>query len=228
MPDTDDAVAPGRRRGTRGPAQNQDVSAAIEKAAFDELAEAGWSRLTMDAVAKRAGVGKAALYRRWTSKEAMLLDLVTRLVRREVPEAPDTGTLSGDVRGFLDLTTDQTTDPRVVRTAADLLGESARNPALAESLRIAVLAPRRESAAAILRRAVDRGELPTGIDRELGTDLLISPLLLRLLIPGAPPADEAYLDTLTVVIVAGLTAATQPPDGQNAEPAPIPRRAERA
>ncbi|MFE2385749.1 TetR/AcrR family transcriptional regulator, partial [Streptomyces misionensis] len=144
----DDALAPGRRRGTRGPAQDETVSAAIEAAAFDELAAAGWRRLAMDAVARRAGVGKAALYRRWESKEAMLLDLVARLVRREVPEVPDTGTLAGDVRGFLDLTVAQTADPRVVRIAVDLLGESVRNPALAESLRLAVLAPRREAAAA--------------------------------------------------------------------------------
>ncbi|MET9173424.1 TetR/AcrR family transcriptional regulator [Streptomyces misionensis] len=203
----DDVLAPGRRRGTRGPAQDETVSAAIEAAAFDELAAAGWRRLAMDAVARRAGVGKAALYRRWESKEAMLLDLVARLVRREVPEVPDTGTLAGDVRGFLDLTVAQTADPRVVRIAVDLLGESVRNPALAESLRLAVLAPRREAAAAMLRRAVGRGELPVGLDPELGTDLLISPLLLRLLLPGAPPVDEVYLDTLTTVIVAGLTSA---------------------
>ncbi|MEU2376247.1 MULTISPECIES: TetR/AcrR family transcriptional regulator [Streptomyces] len=211
----DDALAPGRRRGTRGPAQDETVSAAIEAAAFDELAAAGWRRLAMDAVARRAGVGKAALYRRWESKEAMLLDLVARLVRREVPEVPDTGTLAGDVRGFLDLTVAQTADPRVVRIAVDLLGESVRNPALAESLRLAVLAPRREAAAAMLRRAVGRGELPVGLDPELGTDLLISPLLLRLLLPGAPPVDEVYLDTLTTVIVAGLTsAAPKDADGE--------------
>ncbi|MFF3195612.1 TetR/AcrR family transcriptional regulator [Streptomyces misionensis] len=211
----DDALAPGRRRGTRGPAQDETVSAAIEAAAFDELAAAGWRRLAMDAVARRAGVGKAALYRRWESKEAMLLDLVARLVRREVPEVPDTGTLAGDVRGFLDLTVAQTADPRVVRIAVDLLGESVRNPALAESLRLAVLAPRREAAAAMLRRAVGRGELPVGLDPELGTDLLISPLLLRLLLPGAPPVDEVYLDTLTTVIVAGLTSAA--PKGADGE-----------
>ncbi|MET8612342.1 TetR/AcrR family transcriptional regulator [Streptomyces misionensis] len=211
----DDALAPGRRRGTRGPAQDETVSAAIEAAAFDELAAAGWRRLAMDAVARRAGVGKAALYRRWESKEAMLLDLVARLVRREVPEVPDTGTLAGDVRGFLDLTVAQTADPRVVRIAVDLLGESVRNPALAESLRLAVLAPRREAAAAMLRRAVGRGELPVGLDPELGTDLLISPLLLRLLLPGAPPVDEVYLDTLTTVIVAGLaSAAPKDVDGE--------------
>ncbi|MEU2353933.1 TetR/AcrR family transcriptional regulator [Streptomyces misionensis] len=211
----DDALARGRRRGTRGPAQDETVSAAIEAAAFDELAAAGWRRLAMDAVARRAGVGKAALYRRWESKEAMLLDLVARLVRREVPEVPDTGTLAGDVRGFLDLTVTQTADPRVVRIAVDLLGESVRNPALAESLRLAVLAPRREAAAAMLRRAVGRGELPVGLDSELGTDLLISPLLLRLLLPGAPPVDDVYLDTLTTVIVAGLTsAAPKDADGE--------------
>ncbi|CAK7285965.1 TetR/AcrR family transcriptional regulator [Streptomyces misionensis] len=213
----DDALAPGRRRGTRGPAQDETVSAAIEAAAFDELAAAGWRRLAMDAVARRAGVGKAALYRRWESKEAMLVDLVARLVRREVPEVPDTGTLAGDVRGFLDLTVAQTADPRVVRIAVDLLGESVRNPALAESLRLAVLAPRREAAATMLRRAMGRGELPAGLDPELGTDLLISPLLLRLLLPGAPPVDDVYLDTLTTVIVAGLTAAA-PKDADGERP----------
>ncbi|HEY3506231.1 MAG TPA: TetR/AcrR family transcriptional regulator [Actinocatenispora sp.] len=209
MPDRDDdALAPGRRRGTRGPAQDEAVSAAIAGAAFDELAAAGWHRLAMDAVAKRAGVGKAALYRRWTSKEAMLLDLVARLVRQALPEVPDTGTLAGDVRGFLDLTVTQTADPRVVRIGADLVAESVRNPALAESLRVAVLAPRRDAGATILRRAVDRGELPAGLDRDLGTDLLFSPLLPRLLNPGAPPVDAAYLDMLTAVIVTGLGAAT--------------------
>ncbi|WP_203664620.1 TetR/AcrR family transcriptional regulator [Actinocatenispora rupis] len=212
MPDRDDdALAPGRRRGTRGPTLDGGVSAAIETAAFDELAAAGWRRLAMDAVARRAGVGKAALYRRWTSKEAMLLDLVARLVRRALPDVPDTGTLPGDVRGFLDLTVAQTSDPRVVRIAADLLGESVRNPALAESLRVAVLAPRREAGEAILRRAVDRGELPAALDRDLGTDLLFAPLLPRLLNPGAPPVDATYLDTLTAVIVTGLTAATRSP-----------------
>ncbi|MFE2387047.1 TetR/AcrR family transcriptional regulator C-terminal ligand-binding domain-containing protein, partial [Streptomyces misionensis] len=68
---------------------------------------------------------------------------------------------------------------------------------------------------AMLRRAVGRGELPVGLDPELGTDLLISPLLLRLLLPGAPPVDEVYLDTLTTVIVAGLaSAAPKDADGE--------------
>jgi AcrR family transcriptional regulator len=196
------------RRGSRGPALRESVTAAIAAAAFDELAGSGWTRLTMDAVARRAGVGKAAVYRRWPSKEAMLLDLIKDLVNRHLPDVPDTGELRSDVRAFLDLTVRQGRDSRVLHIGIDLLAESLRNPALAAALREAVAIPRRRAAGAILRRAVDRGELPVSLDHGLATDLLFSPLLLRLAITS-DPVDEPFLDRMTGSLVAAMAAARQ-------------------
>ena len=81
----------------------ESVTAAITSAMFDQLAEVGYARMSMDAVARRAGVGKAALYRRWPCKQAMLIDLVEASILRNLPEVPDTGSLAGDVRRFLDV-----------------------------------------------------------------------------------------------------------------------------
>jgi AcrR family transcriptional regulator len=183
----------------------ESVTAAITSAMFDQLAEIGYARMSMDAVARRAGVGKAAVYRRWPSKQAMLIDLVQVAVLRNLPEAPDTGSLAGDVRGFLDVIVEQAADPRIRRIALDVLVETTRTPELASALQDVVDKPRRTAAATVLTRAIDRGELSADVDLELGLDLLISPLLMRLL-RNADQVDDAYLTRLTKVIVAGLDA----------------------
>ncbi|WP_435154453.1 TetR/AcrR family transcriptional regulator [Amycolatopsis sacchari] len=182
----------------------ESVTAAITRAMFDQLAEIGYARMTMDAVARRAGVGKAAVYRRWPSKQAMLIDLVGAAVLRNLPEVPDTGSLAGDVRAFLDVIVEQA-DPRTRRIALDVLVETTRTPELAAALHDVVDRPRRTAAATVLTRAVDRGELPADLDLELGLDVLVSPLLLRLL-RSTEQVDNVYLTRLTKVIVTGLNA----------------------
>jgi AcrR family transcriptional regulator len=184
----------------------ESVTAAITSAMFDQLAEIGYARMSMDAVARRAGVGKAAVYRRWSSKQAMLIDLVGASILQHLPEVPDTGSLAGDVRGFLDVIVEQLADPRVKRIALDVLVETTRVPELATALHDVVEKPRRTTAAAILTRAVERGELSADIDRDVGLDLLVSPLLLRLLRTDEQ-MDDAYLSRLAGAIVAGLKTA---------------------
>jgi AcrR family transcriptional regulator len=183
----------------------ESVTAAITGAMFDQLAEIGYARMSMDAVARRAGVGKAAVYRRWPSKQAMLIDLVEAAILRNLPEVPDTGSLAGDVRGFLDVIVAQAADPRIRRIALDVLVETTRTPELATALQDVVDKPRRTAAATVLTRAIDRGELAADVDLELGLDLLISPLLIRLF-RTAEQVGDAYLARLTKVIVAGLGA----------------------
>ena len=78
-----------------------DVTAAIETAFFEELARVGYGRLSIDAVAKRAGVGKAAVYRRWRSKQDLTVALVAKFAVAAI-DVPDTGTLTGDLRQYLD------------------------------------------------------------------------------------------------------------------------------
>lgn len=183
----------------------ESVTHAISAAMFHELGETGYARMSVDAVARRAGVGKAAVYRRWPSKQAMLIDLVGDAVRRHTPSIPDTGSLRGDVRAFLDVNVAQARHPRVGLIVLDMLAETARNAELATALRDAAAPPRRALADTVLRRAVDRGELAGDVDHELGIDLLISPLLFRVLITGDAVTDE-YLIRLTDMIVGGLRA----------------------
>jgi AcrR family transcriptional regulator len=194
------------RPASGGAVLRQRVTDAIAEAAFAELAEAGYARMSMEAVARRAGVGKAALYRRWPSKLAMVTELIRTRVIEELPLPPATGALRADLRGLLGTFRDQLANPLIARIAPGLLAEASHDGALAEVIYAEAAAPRRAAARAILQGAIDRGELPAGLDLELGTDLLIAPLAFRALVMRGRSDDE-YLETLTRATEAALKAA---------------------
>lgn len=194
----------GDERGGAG--LRQGVTDAIVAATFTELAETGYARMSMDAVARRAGVGKAALYRRWKSKKAMLADLIGHAVRSGLPPTPDTGALHTDLREMFGNFRAQLSNPLVARIGPGLFDEASRDDTLGVALHDQVAKPRRAAALTVLRAAIDRGELPADLDVELGMDLLIAPLAFRLLIMRGP-VDDAYLETLTNSIEAALRAA---------------------
>ena len=83
-----------------GPKLQLEVTEAITDAFFEELADVGYGRLSIDAVARRAGVGKAAIYRRWKSKLDLTVALISDVAVRAI-DVPDTGTLLDDVREYL-------------------------------------------------------------------------------------------------------------------------------
>jgi AcrR family transcriptional regulator len=155
-------------------------------------------------VAKRAGVGKTAIYRRWPSKQAMVVDLVaSAAVGALVP--PDTGTLHGDVRGFLAEAERALRHPLVARIVPDLIAEATRNPELRAVLLTAVRDPRRASAASLVHRAAERGELPADVDVERALDCLAGPLYFRLCVIRTP-TETGYLDRLADQVVAAMAA----------------------
>ncbi|MFE2377549.1 TetR/AcrR family transcriptional regulator [Streptomyces sp. NPDC059398] len=197
------------RRATGGAALRQQVTEAITDATFDELAETGYERMSMEAIARRAGVGKAALYRRWGSKEEMLTELVREAVEHALPPTPATGALRTDLREFLGTLRNQLADPVVSGIGPGLLAESRRVSTLADVVHTSVAAPRRAAVHTMLQTAIGRGELPASLDLELAADLLIAPLGFRMLIMDGDSGD-AYLDTLTRVIEAGLKEAVRP------------------
>ncbi|GAA2014443.1 TetR/AcrR family transcriptional regulator [Nocardiopsis rhodophaea] len=184
----------------------ESVTATIRCAVFEELAETGCARMSMDAVARRAGVGKAALYRRWASKDQMLIDLVSTAARDELPAPADTGSLRGDVASLVAESVGILDRPQIRRILLDLLAEAGHNPALSEAVRSAIAAPLRATLDAILDRAVTRGELPPDLDRALATDLLGAPLFFRLLAADTP-VDAGYRTRLTRSLLAALTVA---------------------
>ncbi|WP_328644658.1 TetR/AcrR family transcriptional regulator [Amycolatopsis sp. NBC_00348] len=181
-----------------------EVTQAITDAVLHELAEQGYGRLSMEAVAKRAGVGKSALYRRWTSKHEMITAVVAEFsVSRAVLE--DTGSLRGDLRVTLQAMIDWLTHPVFSRILPDLIAEGARNPEMAESARTSIGGPRRDRAEVMLRRAMDRGELPADLDVEMGMDVLGAPIYWRMVVRRAP-VEPDYLDRLVEYVLRALGA----------------------
>jgi AcrR family transcriptional regulator len=187
-----------------GPILQHAVTEAITSAFFEELAAVGYERLSLVAVAKRAGSGKAAIYRRWPSKEAMTIDLVVQ-VSVAAADTPDTSTLRGDVLAYLTVTDAALRHPLASRIVPDLLAACAHHPNLAKAMREDVGRVRRHKVAEILHRAIDRGELPADTDLELGLDFLAGPIYWGIVILRSP-ADPARLERLADKLVAALAA----------------------
>lgn len=178
------------------------VTEALTVAFFREWAERGYGSISLEAVAKRAGVGKAALYRRWSSKHDMAVELV-RTVGLKLNPIPDSGTLFEDLREFLLSLRQVVRHPLIRRILPDLFAEMARNSPMSSEIRKTMTRERRDRAEAIIDRAIARGELPEDTDRDLALDALGSILYWRVIVTGGR-SDRAEIDKIARFIAAGL------------------------
>ncbi|HEY0578025.1 MAG TPA: TetR/AcrR family transcriptional regulator [Pseudonocardia sp.] len=194
---------PGTKRAPTGAAVlRSDLTDSIVEAALDEMAEKGYQGLSMDAVARRAGVGKSALYRRWPSKQDMAVSIVAQLGVPAV-EVADTGSFRGDVRALLDSILRWFQDRRLGPIFTDLIGVARTNVALGDALTEYVGEPRRRRGSVILDRAIERGEIPADTDRELVMDLLAAPVFWRLHARREAITPQ-YLDSVTDFLIRAL------------------------
>ena len=187
-----------------------DVTEAIRHAFFAELAQRGYGRLSIEAVARRAAVGKPAIYRRWRSKQDMAVALISEVAWAHL-DMPDTGSLLGDVIAFLRAEYEALADPLAKAVIPDLLSEANRNPTLEAALLLAVRDPRRTRAAAIIRRAIERGEVAGTLNTDLALDVLAGPLYWRLAVVHQPVGD-AELVQLAEMIMGAFTYVSALPD----------------
>jgi AcrR family transcriptional regulator len=176
---------------------------ALLEAALAELEQNGYAGLTTAAVAKRAGVSTATLYRRWTSKDDLLVGTVIAWAQELVPET-DTGTLAGDLAALLHDKA-QTLDGPGGRLLRALMGEAAHNDALAEVLTRAFIVPVQDRITALLERAVDRGEIPPVDDPALVGDLVMGPMVSRAFLTRAT-STSALADRLLPYLLRALGA----------------------
>jgi AcrR family transcriptional regulator len=191
-----------RRTPTGAAVLQPEITSAITDAVLDELAERGYARLSMESVAKRAGVGKSALYRRWASKQEMAISAIAEFSVEQAP-TPNTGSLTGDIRQSLEAVAQWLSHPRFSRILPDLVAEMGRNPGLSGTVEGMIGQPRRERGVVILQRAIERGELDPSTDLELALDLLAAPIYWRLLV-RAGHVESGYLDKLTVLVSRAL------------------------
>jgi AcrR family transcriptional regulator len=187
-----------------------DVTEAIRHAFFAELAQCGYGRLSIEAVARRAAIGKPAIYRRWRSKQDMAVALISEIAWAHL-DMPDTGSLEGDVIAFLRAEYAVLTDPLAKAIIPDLLSEANRNPALEAALLRAVRDPRRTRAAAIIRRAIERGEVADTLNPDLALDVLAGPLYWRLAVVHQPINGDEELVQLAHMLMGAFTCLSELP-----------------
>lgn len=172
-----------RHRKVAGAAVLQpSVTAALHRALFEEWAETGYASLRMERIAARAGVGKAALYRRWKTKRDLAYEAVGATAFSITP-VPDTGTLEGDVHAIIRTFSIVLRHRLVRRILPDLHAERARSGEL-DDLLDRVTRERRAQATVVLERAIKRGELPAAIDQKLALDMLLAPLYWSIIVQG--------------------------------------------
>ena len=186
------AAPGGDPRGGRPLDRSRDV--VIRAAVLQVLAEQGCRGLSIDAVARAAGVGKATIYRRWSSKEDLLVDVVEAMCVDSLV-IPDTGTLRDDLVQLLRSLADVLTGPGGDANRA-LLGALPEQPALAEAYRRGPLSQWAGAFSAAFQRAARRGQSPPGAGRSLAAEAGPAILIERWLL-GDPRMDD---DAITAVV----------------------------
>lgn len=150
----------------------------ITEAVLGELADVGYGQLSMDGVARRAKAGKSALYRRWPSKQAMILDAVSDVSVPAVEVAE-----SHDLRAVVELIVESIdtwlSGERERRILPDLIAEALRNPELDEALTERIGVMRRGYWREVLERRIESGEVDPNADIDYALDLLAAPLFWR-------------------------------------------------
>ena len=164
------------------------------------VAELGYDRLTMDAVATAAKASKATLYRRWSTKADLVVDAISRAKGCPLPEDVDTGSLRGDLvsmscgdGGF--------TDEMPMSVIAGLVTALHRDPDLQKAFQERFLAPRMQVTRKVYERAVGRGEIGPGVDVELLSVTLPALIVHHAYILGVAPTDDLILRVIDNVIL---------------------------
>jgi AcrR family transcriptional regulator len=179
--------------------RSEDARLAVLHAADDLLVEHGFARLTVEAIAQRAGVAKQTIYRWWPSKTDILLDAFLTDAAEELTP-PDTGDLVTDLRAHLSALARFLTTSDAGAVYRALTAESLHDPRLAARLRSEYLSAQRARDRLPLERAVARGDLPASTDLDTTTDHLVGPLYYRALITGEeipPPYIEGLLASVS-------------------------------
>ena len=183
-----------------GGARSED---AILRAALDLVAEHGVSGVTVDAVAARAGVGKATIYRHWGSRARLVHAAISCM--KDPIEEPDSGSLSADLTALVLQIVKYLNQEDTARVLPSLLDAAIRDSELAE-LRLETIRSRRAAFERVAQRAIDRGELSRDVDVQLMIDLVVAPFFYRKLMAfgdvraaDVEPVVDAVLRAFTAV-----------------------------
>lgn len=185
--------------------------ARILAATVEELTERGWTGMTIEGVAARAGVGKATIYRHFEDRAALVADAIEDHLQEVA--VPDTGDLRGDLLGIMRDLVARSRAPEA--SLFTVLVDAAERDAELAAHRHAFVRARRRPLVCVLQAGIARGELSPDADLELLADLLAAPLFYRRFVSRTPVDDR----TATAIVDAVLVHATSrgaAPDGDRA------------
>ncbi len=184
-----------------GRPRNEATRRAILAAASDLLETGGLGAVTMEAVARRAGVGKPTLYRSWANREALMMAAVMAGAQ-PVTVVRETGSVRADLKRHLRRVADVFATPRG-RQAAQMVASSDPDSELAKAFRTQVMLQSRDEGRALLGRAITAGEARADAIVEITLDLLYGPVYYRLLV-GHAPIDGTFSDQLVDAVFSGI------------------------
>ncbi|SDF44373.1 transcriptional regulator, TetR family [Lentzea fradiae] len=195
------------RRALYGAAVLQpEVTAAIVSAVLAELVERGYARLSMEGVAKRAATSKNALYRRWPTKQDMVLAVLAD-IGVPMSDVAETGDLRRDLRAAAESMAAWLAAEPYSKIIPDLIAEAQRTPALAEAISTTIAAPRRAHLRSLVAGAISRGDLPTDTDVEMAQDIVAALIYWRMVVRQAPTEPD-FIDRVTDTALRALGATT--------------------
>jgi AcrR family transcriptional regulator len=177
------------------------VRAAAIEATLAELIESGYAALSLERIARRAGVNKTTLYRRWGTREELVLDAMLERAGERI-SVPDTGSLREDLYEFAHTAAANAASPEVAAMARAVAAQAPHDSKLAAANR-RFWTDRLALDAVIIERAIERGEVAAGTDPAQVIESVVGPIHLRLLLTGEP-VDRAFLRQVVNTVVDGL------------------------
>jgi AcrR family transcriptional regulator len=170
---------------TPGRPRSAESHQAMLQATLELLAEMGFDKMSIEAIAARAGIGKTTIYRRYSGKEELVADAIESL-RQEIV-IPDTGQLSNDLDALIESAAQISLNALGRQTVAMIISSAASNSQFAQIYWIKYLQPRRQAFAVVLERAKARNEIYPDLDAGLVFDTMSGIMLYALLFP--PPCE---------------------------------------
>lgn len=181
----------------RGRPRAEGLDEALLDVTLDLAGEVGIHGMSMDDLAQRAGVSKATIYRRWPSKERLVLEALNHAMRPF--DLIDTGTLRNDLDAYLVELARRMSEGKASDVLPDLIAASVRDPNLRSSLD-EYIRYRRQPLQTILGRGTQRGELAADTDVEVLIDALIGPFVYRRLL-SHDPLDDDFVERLLQTVL---------------------------
>ena len=194
---TDETPAPRKRPGGR----TARTGAAVLAATLEILAEDGFGALTIDAVAEKAGVHRTTLYRRWGTRERLVVDALAAQSTTEIP-IPDTGTIQSDTEAIAKMVSANLASPLGRALAQGMVGHGEDDEI--RSVTEEFWRTRFERTDVVVNRAIERRELPEDTDPRLVVEMVVAPVWFRSIVTRSP-IDDALITQVVETVIRGFS-----------------------